>query len=80
MAEVGLQLHPDKTKIVYCKDLCVRASTLTALASGLSPAWLWRFCLAPLWRLDAAPGDGGFAVMWRFEVAPPCSVLMTRDA
>jgi RNA-directed DNA polymerase len=20
MAEVGLQLHPDKTKIVYCKD------------------------------------------------------------
>ena len=26
MAEVGLQLHPDKTKIVYCKDSNRRGS------------------------------------------------------
>ena len=59
--------------------LC-RAPGAQVCGSRPAPGWLWRFCLAPLWRLDAAPGDGGFAVMWRFEVAPPCSVLMTRDA
>ena len=39
MAEVGLQLHPDKTKIVYCKD---RNRRRADCADTCSPSWATR--------------------------------------
>ena len=39
MAQVGLHLHPNKTRIVYCKDDARLATTST---SG-SPSWDTRF-------------------------------------
>ena len=44
MAQVGLELHPDKTRIVYCKDATARAH----MSTNDSASWGTRF--VPDWR------------------------------